>query len=113
MRQSSRSAHQRGGDAEHVKHPLASVSVFREPQFRVQSIELGKQGHGIRIALGKVADQPELRNDVAGQQHGNKHGGNRIGKHHHAVLRHLRVGDSFHPTQSGVKEDNARPDDHT
>ena len=67
----------------------------------------------IHSILGVVADESQLWDGIAREQHGDENGRNGVGKNHHAVLSDLGIGDTLHAAQSGVKENDGTTDDHT
>ena len=112
MRESCGATHENSSDTEHVECRHLARCVFLETDGGVDVVELLEEGHGIGVTRGIVANQAELRNDIARQRQGNEDGGNGVGEGHHAILRNLRVGNALHAANSGVEEDDGRTNEY-
>ncbi|MNZ78441.1 hypothetical protein D3C78_970120 [compost metagenome] len=109
VRQTGGTDHQRHGDEEHVDHRTAAVGVGAEAQLLTQTVQAVQH---VGVATGNGAAQTQLRDRVAGELHGQEDRRNHVGEDHHAVLRHLGVGDALHAAEHGVEEHQRHADDH-
>ena len=86
------------------------MRVGVEPQVHEHPVQFQQKIPG---AIRHGGPQGQLRDGVAGQLHGDKHGGHGIGEDQHAVLRHLRVGNAFHTAEHGVDKHDPHSDGQT
>ena len=110
MRKPRRAEHERSGNAEHIDLRERSVRVFTKAEIGVDLIQLFEKRRGI-APLCEVSDETKLRDDITRQSNCDEDRRNGVSKSHHAILRHLRVGNPLHPSEPGVKEDNRSAND--
>ena len=108
--QSRCAEHQRRRDKKDINSGFAPIGVSVKAEFFVEAVESVKKIHA--GAIGDFRDKSHLRNHVVGDKNRDENGRHEIGEDQDAVLRYLRVGDAFHATKHGVKEDDAHADEH-
>ena len=107
VRQACRTEHERGRDAEDIEGGLVRLRVFPETEIGNDLIKLREHRD---VFTAHIGNEAELRDRIAGDDHGHEDRRHRVRKDQHAVLRNLRVGDALHATQDSVEEDDHHAD---
>src|SRR5690606_17528089 len=98
------------GNGEDIDGGLGAIGIGREPQFFTQAIEPVEHGH---VGPGDSAAETQLGDGVASNQHRDIDGRDHVGEDHHAVLRHLGIGNTLHATQYRIEEHDRHADHDT
>ena len=114
VRQTGGTAHQRGGDEEHIDGGLLTFGISAEAEILNNAVQSLKQVD-TGVVTGGVQHrgaEAGLRQHMAGHQNGQEHRRYQEGENQYAVLGNLGVGNPLHAAEYGVEEHDRHADHH-